>query len=296
MHSVQATMVGLFLGAAAFGMGCKGGGTNTVGSSQARLVLAAKGSTPATLHVTATDDATAAVVLDKTVEVQENSASVVDLSLPPASYTFTAGALGGASGGASLGSESAQITLAGGALTQINVNAAMANGGASAQVQIGVDVAPVIKGIAVQAGAAQGEPGPTVQINVDASDAAGGALRFFWSGAGLQGAVEGSSSLTLSVAALTAAAAFPGQPVVHVVVQDAQGTCADADVTLSVVEGAVESTTTTTIGAATSACTDAQAQCNAACTPDLGLSAGANVSIAPCLAQCSLSFATCKAS
>jgi len=292
MHSsVQATMVGLFLGAAAFGMGCKGGnggGTTDVGSSQARVVLAAKGSTPATLRVTATDNATAAVVLDKTVEVQGNSASVVDLSLPPASYTFTAGALGGASGGAALGSDSAQVTLAGGAVTQINVDAAVAAGAATAQVQIGVDVAPVIKGIDVQAGS-------TVQITVDATDASGGALRFFWSGAGIQGAVEGNSSLTLSVAALTAAATSAGPPIVHVVVQDAKGTSADADVALSMAEGAVQSTTTT-VGAATSACLDAQAQCNAACTSDLGLGAGANVSIAPCLGQCSLSLAACKAS
>ena len=101
MHSVQATMVGLFVGAAAFAMGCNAGsgGTDALGSSQARVVLAAKGSTPATLHVTATDEATSAVALDKTVEIQGNSASVVDLALPAAGYTFTAGALGRASRG-----------------------------------------------------------------------------------------------------------------------------------------------------------------------------------------------------
>ena len=125
-------------------------GDGSVGSSQARLVFASKGTEPATLHVTATDDATSAVAFDKTVEVQGNSASEVDLTLAPSSYTFVVDVLGGASGDATLGSKSAVVDLTDGETTQITLAAQVDGGSSSAQVQIGVDVAPTIEGVEVQ--------------------------------------------------------------------------------------------------------------------------------------------------
>ena len=72
MRTSHAMLLGLFLGAGAFTTGCGVAGSDgsAVGSSQARLVFASKGTQPATLHVTATDDATSTVAFDETVEVQ----------------------------------------------------------------------------------------------------------------------------------------------------------------------------------------------------------------------------------
>jgi hypothetical protein len=301
MRNAHSMLLGLFLGAGAFTTGCgsAAGDGSAVGSSQARMVFVAKGSQPATLHVTATDDATSAVALDKTVDVQGNSAAVVDVSLVPASYTFVVDAIGGASGDATLGSDSAQVDLTDGETTQITL-AAQVDAGAgsdgSAQVQIGVDVAPVIEGVTVQlAGGSSADA--AVHIDVDATDTAGGALTFFWSGAGLLGAVQGSSSLTIPASAVAAAAAGGTSPVVHVTVEDVQGATAQADIALAMADGAVQGTLTaaSTASAMAAECLQAQAKCNAGCSPGLSLGGtGLDVN-ASCVAGCGLSFASCEA-
>ena len=297
MRNSHAMLLGLFLGAGAFATGCGVAGTDgsAVGSSQARLVFASKGSQPATLHVTATDETTSAVAFDRTVEVQGNSATEVDVTLVPSSYTFAVDAIGGASGDATLGSKSAVVDLTDGETIQITL-AAQVDGGsdASAQVQIGVDVAPTIDGVSVQL---TGGPSAdaAVQIHVDATDAGGGALTFFWSGAGLDGAVQGSSSLSIQASAIAAAAAGAASPVVHVVVQDVQGATAQANIAIAMADGAVQGTITAPSGASADACVQAQAQCNAGCSPGLGLGAtGVDVN-ASCVAACGLSFASCEA-
>jgi hypothetical protein len=301
MRNSHAMLLGLFVGAGALITGCGGAGSDgsPVGSSQARLVFASKGTQPATLHVTATDDATGAVAFDKTVELGGNSASEVDLTLVPSSYTFAVDVLGGASGDATLGSKSAEVDLTDGETTQITLAAQIdAEGGSngSAQVQIGVDVAPTIEGVNVQlTGGSSADA--TVQIDVDATDAGGGALSFFWSGAGLAGAVQGSSSLSIPASAVAAAAAGATSPMVHVVVQDAQGATAQADIAHTLAAGAVQGTTTSASGAsaAAEACVQAQAQCNASCSPALGLGATGVQVNASCVAGCGLSFASCEA-
>ena len=295
MRNSHAMLLGLFVGAGAFTTGCggvAGSEESPVGSTEARLVFASKGTQPATLHVTATDDATSAVAFDKTVELQGNSASEVDLTLIPSSYTFVVDVLGGASGDATLGSKSADVDLT----TQITL-AAQVEGGSSdsAQVQIGVDVAPTISGITatfVGSGA-----DAAVQIEVDATAAASGALTFFWSGAGLPSAVQCTNSMSIPASAIAASVAAGASSVVHVVVQDAQGVTAQANVAITMANGAVQGTTTSTsgAGAAAQACVQAQAQCNASCSSGLGLGATGVQTNASCVAGCGLSFASCEA-
>jgi len=297
MRYGHAMLLGLFLGAGVLGTGCgsAGPGESATGSARARLVFAARGSQPATLHVTATDEMTSGVAFDRTVEVQANSASEVDVTMVPCNYTFVVDVLGGASGGATLGSNSAQVSLTDGETAQITLAAQVDGNGGSAQVQIGLDVAPTIEGVSVQlTGGASADA--AVQIDVQATDASGGALTFFWSGAGLQGAVQGSSSLSIPVSAVLAASAGTATPVVHVVVQDVQGATAEADVALTVANGAVQGTVSSagTASANAQACAQAQAQCNAGCSTGLGLGAGLDVNAA-CVAACGLSFATCEA-
>jgi hypothetical protein len=298
MRNAHAMLLGLVLGAGALTTGCGANGSRdgAVGSSQARLVFAARGSQPATLHATATDEATSAVAFDQTFEVQGGSATVLDVTLAASSYTFVVDVLGGASGDATLGSSSAELDLTAGETTQITVAAQVEGAtGASAQVQIGADVAPTIDGVGVQITGSGADA--TVQIDVQATAAGGGALRFFWSGVGLPSAVEATSSMSIPASAVAAAVAAGASPVVHVVVQDANGVTTQADVALAMANGTVQGTLTAgaAAGAAAEACASAQAQCNAGCSTGLGLGGtGLDVN-ASCVAACGLSFASCEA-
>jgi len=290
MRNAHPTVLGALLGATAFLAGCGGGGTTdpTVGTSQARLVLSSTGGNAAALHVTATDSATSAVVLDRTIDVGADGTTVLSLSLPTAGYTFAASVAGGLPGD---DEGQAEVTLDPDALAEVSV-VVQAGAGGPATVHVGVDFAPVIHAITVHPdvddGAATG-----VVVDVHATEHAGGALRYFWSGPGLRGTVQGDSTVTLPMSAVIAAAAA-GQAVVHVVVEDAAGTVTKADAVLTVTGGAVQSTMPPR-GNGDDACIEAQEQCRAGCTSGIGLSAGMIGASASCVDQCALTLASCKA-
>jgi len=297
MRNVNALLLGLAFGAGVVVVGC----TNTesdpydtsTGSSKARVVVSSQGSGSSTVHVTAMNDATSSVALDKTVEVSPGNPTALSLALPAASYTFSADVL---SDDVSVGSSSAQIDLMGGQTTQITVAAAPATGssaGSGATVQIGSDVVPRILGVDVHATGVG--PEATVSVHVDAEDIDGDALTFFWSGAGLvDGAVLGSSTLTLSGAAVAAAAAT-GTPSLHVVAQDAHGAATAADVVLAIAGGTVQGAMSASAGEsdAMAACLDAQAQCNASCAPAVTVGGVAVAANGACAAGCGGALLVC---
>jgi hypothetical protein len=131
-------------------------------------------------------------------------------------------------------------------------------------------------------------PGAAVNVHADVSSPSGGVLGFFWSGACLSGVVQGSSTITLSLAGLEDDATPAASPVVRVVVEDAAGVAASADIVLTIAEGSVQGTLSTP---ASAECLGAQAQCAASC--NAGVAGGpANAS---CLAGCGASLATCAA-
>jgi hypothetical protein len=278
MRFAHTLLSGFTLTAVAFVAGCTGATSDgATGSSQARLVVSSTGQQTATLRVTAVEDATADTVVDQTITVAAGSAQVVSLSLDPSGYTFAVDVLG--AGDAKLGSTSAHVNLEQGVLTQIALTADV-DGASNAQVNIGVDTAPQIEGVKVSL------DGDTVNVHIDASDDGGGDLSFFWSGAGLSGAVQGSSTLSIPSAAVAA------NSMVHVVVQDAHGVASSADIALATAGGDVQGAMFGEASAA--ACLDAQAQCNATCgsATVLGAVTSADVS---CLAGCSLTLAQCEA-
>jgi hypothetical protein len=290
MRNTHSIGLGLILGAVAV-TGCNSTQPDgsEVGTSQARIVAAAQGSSPATMHVTGTDDTTSDVVIDKTITVSGGSATVVDLNVPPSSYTFAVSVLGGASDETTLAKNSAMGDLKDGETTDIMLTAQ--GGGTSPAVHIGVAAVPQIGKVDVQLTGSGKDA--MASIHVDATDPGGDSLTFFWSGAGLKGAVQGSSMMSISTAALTAVAS----PVVHVVVQGAQGAAASANITLALTATSAQATTSVISGddAAAQACLETQAQCNATCLPSVGLG-GTNVTVdTSCLSACSLSLATCTA-
>jgi hypothetical protein len=285
--------LGLSLAAAASLSGCGNGpqgSTVAVAESKARLVALNQGPTPASIQVTAVDRVTWAVAVDRTIDLQGGGVTVVDLTLPAATYTFAA-SLAGASGSTDLGS-SAEASLGAGATTQIQLSAMPDAQGAGA-VEVAVGAVPQIEGVDVQVDGSG--PGAAVNVHVDASSPRGGALGFFWAGACLTGVVAGSSTLTLSSAGL-ADVATSATPVVHVVAQDAAGVATSADIVLTVAEGTAQGTIASLGGGAPSAeCLGAQAQCAASCNAGLGAGVAGGTATASCLAGCGASLATCTA-
>jgi hypothetical protein len=293
MRHPYTMLFGLCLVAGAAATGCNSStNTNepTTGSSQARVVASSQGSGTTTLHVTATDNADASITVDKTIEVTSGDATVLDLSLQPATYTFNVSIV---SNGTDTGTTTAQAQLMDGATTQIALAAqAPQSGGSASSVQIGVDVAPQIKGVSVTA-SADTTNGLTTSVHVDATSATDDALTFYWSGTGFTAAVQGTDTMSISTA--TIMAAISSSPMVHVVVQDASGASTTADIALTLsgssLTGSIASSSN---GASAQACLDVQAQCTSACSPGVALG-GLNVTVsASCLASCSTALVTCE--
>jgi hypothetical protein len=158
---------------------------------------------------------------------------VLDLSLPPSTYSFHVDAFADGSEQTELGSGTAQAQLKAGLTTDVMLIASVDASG-SAQVDSQVNIAPEIDSIDVQTsanGSAAGSVGAALaQVHVNAVDPEGGTLSYFWSGFGIDGAVQGSSTIALSA---TAAAGFSEAPVVHVIVQDSAGATTAGSVTVS---------------------------------------------------------------
>lgn len=310
MRAIQSMLLCLSLSSAA-ALGCSSPvEMSPVGTSQARLIVSMQGSESARFKVTAVNVETAEIAFDQAIDVEGSQASIVDLSIAPASYTFHVEAFADASMQTSLGSGETHAELAAGASTDIKLNAQVsdtdADGkGDQASVTVNVNVAPKIEGVEVQmagqAGgslAAGGEIGAT--LHVKAVDAEGGALTYVWTGAGLEGAVQGSDTLVIS-AETAAALAASGAGEIYVVVADDAGATAQAAVTLTFAAagdsaGGSSSVDTSVEGSASvQACLDAQAQCGASCDAALAAAPLALSAHAACIAQCSLKLATCSA-
>jgi hypothetical protein len=277
-----------------------------VGSSEARLSLSVQGKQSATLHVTATDDATAEIAIDESIQVEAGSTALLALAIAPSSYTFQVEAFADAGETELLGSGSAHASLAAGQATEIDLTASVDGSTGSAAVQISTNAAPTIEGIDVAVGGG-GSLGvdvgvgadATAEIHVKASDAEGHELRFFWSGLGIEGAVEGSSTITISAAAAAEASADAS---VHVIVQDEAGATTEATISFTAAGecllcggSEVQIVSTVDASASAKACLEAQAECNASCDADLAANPLGLAAHASCLASCSLSLASCCA-
>jgi hypothetical protein len=257
-------------------VGCSGG--EDVGSGEARILLAAQGGEAVTMHVTATNEATGDVVLDRTVEVEAGAAAVLDILLAAAVYTVhvdTSGAAGG------IGSGEARAEIHTDTATEVTLTAYP--GG---DVRVGVNGAPRIHDVRVVA--ASGLDG-SARITIEASDPEGAALTFFWSGLALDGAVQGSSTLTLSA---LDALVHTGGADVHVVVQDSAGATTVGRITFAgegscLVCGEHYVASGNSVGG--EACLAERALCDVDCGPD---DVEASLS---CLAGCALELAACEA-
>lgn len=282
MHAFERILPGMVLASVAL-IGCGAGDTagEPAGSSQARFVVMTQESGAASLQITATLDETAEVAFDRAIEATAGEPAIFDIALAPGTYTIHVHVFADGSHAKLLGSSDAHAELVAGGVTDINLHA-HAKGGVS----IAVDQAPQIEGVAVTATADGG-----AQIHVDATDAEGQPLTFYWSGLGVDGAVVGSSTLTVSAAALAEAS---GPPIVRVVVQDSGGATAVAQVVITPEGGQVAAGASAGESASAQACADARAACSAQCSATLVADPLGLATDASCQAACAISLATCE--
>ncbi len=150
---------------------------------------------------------------------------------------------------------------------------------------------PIVESIDVQIGLTN------VKIDVKAKASAGGALTFIWSGAGIGGAISGSASAELSVAAILEAAIKD----IKIVIQTDAGVAVQATVKLDLVTSLLgvlklSGTVSTTIDTAASVdlsvklCFEAHAKCTAECS---AAAAKGELKLG-CLVNCALKLATCN--
>lgn len=271
-----------------------------VGTSEARVTLSATGTGSTSETLTATSVASGEIMVTHTASLTAGSATLVDLQLPAGTYVFSVQAYNAAHT-VLQGSGSLTASLAVATTTDLKLATAIAASG-SAQVQGQASVAPSIVGFEVDL-PGQGSLSGTTQgdvlaaVHVDALSSVQGDLSFFWSGFGIQGAVEGSSTVDLSAAA---AAQATGPAVVRVVVQDALGDTAEASVTLDLTasaSGSASGSASVDAGVSASgssnACLDADAQCNATCDAALTGNPLAVTAHTSCVASCSVALASC---
>jgi len=287
MRNAQALMLGFVVAAGAIASGCNASNNGgAVGSSEAQLVVSALGQDAATIHVIAVDDTNAFRAADETVEVKGGQSTVVPFIMTPSRYTFTVDVSGS---GEQTGHASTHVTLKDGDTVQVSLVVAADN---PSNPVVAVDLAPRIDSVGVQLKGGLGQ-NQRVEIHVDASDADSDQLSYFWSGAGMRGAVAGSSTLTIPAAQAAAA----GASILHVVVQDPQGATASADIALVITQ--TEARGTLMPGAMNGdhehPCQEAHAQCKATCAPSLGIAEGTVAVDGACMAACGQALAACEA-
>ncbi|MFO0758762.1 MAG: hypothetical protein U0359_19885 [Byssovorax sp.] len=294
---------GLLLTALAAGCGSSTPSTDpAIADSQARLVLSARGSHDVDLKVTAIDEQSAQIRLTRSVSLAAGAVTTLSIDLPPSSYTFHVEAFADASETTSLGSGDARAVLAAGEATEIKLAAQVeeSGGDGSATIEASADIAPTIDGVDVTfggSGALGASADATALVQVKAHDPDGDALVYLWSGYGIEGVVQGGSSILIH-----GGAAIDGDAKVYVVVQDAQGATTTTAVVLSASGGfSIDAGGSASSGedgdgeddVSTHACVDASAACNAACDAALAASPLDLTAHASCLTQCGVTLSSC---
>ena len=313
------TRMAFLVGGALAFAGCDSPGTGTPpGSSASALAVAVagQGSGSAHLRVTAISDISGQAEAVEHLAVQGGSTAQVVFELTPASYTLALATFADAAEQVRIGEgkASAQVSANATAVVNLKVDVDRPAGGGGT-ITVDAHAAPVIAGIAVKGGGAAGldgaihldgsgnasgklEGSAEVTVRIDARAEGGGSLHFFWSGAGLQGSLEGSSSLTVSAQA-TAMLGVTTR-VIHVVVQDDYGAAAALRIELdSTALGGFTSFHASNQAAAgadtkVSACLNAHASCVVACSAAASANNSSAEARLSCLAGCGVELAGCE--
>jgi hypothetical protein len=293
----------------------------------AELALSAEGGGVAALKITGSAAANGKLATEKAVNLSGAGTALVAINLTPAQYKFKIEAFADTAMTIQVGSTTVDVSLNAGETTQVKIKLQVdkkadvksdASGSfdvkGSASFSVHINTAPSIETVKVEFGGASLGLSTDLgaKISVTAKDAEGSSLKFFWSGLGTSGTVEGSASATVSAKALAEAG---GKGDVVVVVQDNEGAATALDIKLDAASSATGSAKAEIVGssAASSAsasanakqCLEAHASCELKCEADAAAAAAgsANSSSANALAtaaakaacegKCGLSLAGC---
>ena len=294
------------------GAGFDGGGNGTVGrENNVALKLTAASSTNTHFEITAVDQASGKAAASEAVEVKAGTTSVVELSLPPAAYTFKASAFADAAETIQIGESSTSATVAADQTTDIQL-AASANDKGGGSVTGTAHIAPRLDAVTIAL-----DPQGNASVQVSASSAEHGALSLHVSGFGLKSElssdVSGQASIALSAQA-AAAQLSQSSHSLAIVVADEKGGAATAKIDFSPTANAlfaaysisVNGQVTSSVGGASGsadasgsakiqACVDTHAQCAANCSAAAKASLSGAAAQASCDANCAVSLATCEA-
>ena len=310
----------LFAGAVAF-TACDSPGTGaSTGATTSALAVAVagQGSGSAHLRLTAISSISGRAEAVEHLAVQGGGTAQVVFDLPPASYTLEAETFADAEEQVRIGEGKASAQVSANATAVVNLKVDVerpGNGGGGGTITVDAHAAPVIAGLSVQGNGA-GSLGSTVQLGgdgnasgklegssevtlqIDAHAEGGGNLHFFWSGAGLQGSLEGSASLTVSAQA--SAMLGVTTRVIYVAVQDDNGAAAalriELDSTLLGGFTSIHASTQAAGGADAkiSACLSAHASCVVACTAAAAADKDSIEARLSCLAGCGVELSSCE--
>jgi hypothetical protein len=190
----------------------------------ASVALTADGAGAEAADVQASDDASR-VALHRVFVVPADG-TAMKFTLPPGEWLLRVELFSDAARLRSLGAGTVRVVVRAGVGTEIR--AQLHTDAGVDKVDLVADHVPVIERVDVAFGAPP--PGGVLAarnaaIHVTASDLDGDGLRFFWSGLGLDGVVEGGPDFTI-----LAAQAKLGPPIVFIVVRDPAGATAIAKV------------------------------------------------------------------
>lgn len=254
----------------------------SVETGHAQLLLGASGDRPVTLKITAYDEVDGHTALQKTIELNGNEGTHLDVALPVAVYTIDVQVFARGDSTQLLGKVNTFASIEANYTKQIKLLTTVNDEGV-ASVSTDVNATPQIQNVRVtpQNGA--------VDVTVQAADQDGDPLVYLWSGTGLDGVLSGASNLHLPVEDK------PGAENVnlHVLVVDSHG--AVAATTIKVLlppQGAPGMTSKEP----TEQCINTHAGCVTACDAKLGLglSAAEILEHSTCEAKCNSALTACE--
>jgi hypothetical protein len=284
-------------------VGCKAGDEGSGsgergGTSSARIVVSLQGSERALVEISAVGDATGQVTGRQAVDVVSDGLGLLEFELEAAPYTFRVEVYDeGRTRIIARGEVPARLEA--GVVTEIAVVA----DGKAGDVTGSVNAAPQIRSI--QAQLLPAEPigdilggRSAVRITVDAEDPEQGALRYYWSGFGIYGAVEGPSIMMISDETVTHA----GPALVNVVVQDPAGATTGADIRFTGKAGCalcggsiVHVNVLGAEAAEARACSAERQRCAARCVGTTSAEGTPDAAFGECISGCAMSQALCMA-
>lgn len=317
MRHVNTVLFGLLASSMLLAVGCnqaddaENTADTTLAETSAKNVsvsLTAKGSADVWVKLHVISKITGQVVSTHSSYIKGGATALLQLGLSADEYTFKADVYADAQLTVLLGSKSTDCSVDHDHSSELSLYVDASIQG-SAGITFSSNHAPKIDKVSVQLNASLNV---AALIKIDASDLdSGSKLHYFWSGFCLDGTVEGSSSLVISVDTALKALLKGGDHFITVIVQDELGATAHTSIDLGInlnvglglglgLGSGTPSSTCSNTGADLSldvdlaVCLEAHASCAAACNVAACASPNGAALLVSCLAQCGLELATCE--